>query len=105
LDLNEHFIQHPAATFFVRVQGYSMIGVGIHHNDLLIVDRSLEPRNGSIVVAVVDGEFTVKRLVIKGDKTWLYPENPAYESLQLGEGMELQIWGVVAHVIHSLKEC
>ncbi|MDP1773034.1 MAG: translesion error-prone DNA polymerase V autoproteolytic subunit [Methylobacter sp.] len=102
IDLNRQYVRHPAATFFVRVQGTSMIGAGIHNGDMLVVDRSLEAQSGSVVIAVINGELTVKRLVIKGDEVWLMPENQEFQPLQITEGMELQVWGVVAHVIHSL---
>lgn len=102
IDLNEQLVQHPAATFFVRVQGHSMINAGIHHGDLLIVDRSLQPKSGAIVIAVVNGELTVKRLHIDAGNVWLLPENPDFAPLPIAEGMDLHIWGVVAHVIHSL---
>jgi DNA polymerase V len=102
LDLNEHLIKHPAATFFVKVQGESMIGAGIHHGDMLVVDRSEDAKSGAIVIAVVNGELTVKRLKIESDRIWLMPENPNYAPLEIREGMELVIWGVVIHVIHSL---
>jgi len=102
IDLNQQYIKHPAATFFVKVQGHSMIGAGIHNGDMLVVDRSLEAQSGSIVIAVVNGELTVKRLLLNDDKVWLWPENPEYQPVQIKEGMELHIWGVVAHVIHSL---
>lgn len=101
IDLNRQYVRHPAATFFVRVQGTSMIGAGIHNGDMLVVDRSLEAQSGSVVIAVINGELTVKRLVIKGDEVWLIPENPEFQPLQITDGMELQVWGVVAHVIHS----
>nr|WP_052348247.1 translesion error-prone DNA polymerase V autoproteolytic subunit [Imhoffiella purpurea] len=101
VDLNEHLVQHPAATFFVRVQGESMTGAGIHHGDLLVVDRALEPKSGAIVVAVVDGELTVKRLHIEGERVWLMAENPAYPPLEIRDGQELFIWGVVAHAVRS----
>jgi len=101
LDLNEHLVRHPAATFFVRVQGDSMIGAGIHHGDLLVIDRALEPRSGSIVVAVVDGELTVKRLHLEDGRVALVAENPAYPPLVLSEGQTLHIWGVVAHAVRS----
>lgn len=101
LDLNEHLIQHPAATFFVKVRGDSMTGAGIHDGDLLVIDRALEPKSGSIVVAVIDGELTVKRLKIGDGRVWLMPENPAYPPLEILEGMELNIWGVVAHSVRS----
>lgn len=102
LDLNEHLVRHPAATFFVRVQGDSMTGAGIHHGDLLVVDRSLEPKSGAVVVAVVNGELTVKRLRVDAGGVWLLPENPAYPPLEIRDGLDLTIWGVVAHVVHSL---
>jgi DNA polymerase V len=102
IDLNQHYVRHPAATFFVRVQDTSMIGAGIHSGDMLVVDRSLEAKSGSIVIAVVNGEMTLKRLLLSGDEVWLMPENPDFQPLQILDGMELQLWGVVAHVIHSL---
>lgn len=101
IDLNQHYIKHPAATFFVRVQGYSMINAGIHDGDTLIVDRSLTAQSGAIVVAVVNGELTVKRLVLADECVWLKPENPDYSPIQIKENMDLHIWGVVAHAIHS----
>jgi DNA polymerase V len=102
IDLNQHYVRHPAATFFVRVQGTSMIGAGIHSGDMLVVDRSLEAKSGSIVIAVVNGEMTLKRLLLSGDEVWLMPENPDFQPLQILDGMDLQLWGAVAHVIHSL---
>ncbi|MBN2700276.1 MAG: translesion error-prone DNA polymerase V autoproteolytic subunit [Methylothermaceae bacterium] len=101
LDLNQHLVKHPAATFFVRVEGDSMTGAGIHHGDLLVVDRALEPKSGSIVVAAINGELTVKRLKIEGERLWLMPENPDFKPLEIGEGMEFLIWGVVAHAVRS----
>lgn len=101
LDLNQALVRHPEASFIVQVQGESMTGAGIQHGDLLVVDRALEPKTGAIVIAVVNGELTVKRLRIEGGRVSLVPENPAYPSIELGEGIDLQIWGVVAHVIHS----
>lgn len=102
LDLNEHLIDHPSATFFVRVTGCSMEGAGIHDGDLLVVDRALEPVHGRIVIAAIDGELTVKRLRIGQEGIWLEPENPAYSALQIVEGLDCVIWGVVRHVIHAL---
>jgi len=101
IDLNRQYVRHPAATFFVRVQGHSMIGAGIHNGDMLVVDRSLDAQSGAIVIAVVNGELTLKRLLMTGDDVWLMPENPEFQPLQITDGMELQVWGVVAHVIHS----
>lgn len=102
IDLNQHYIKHPAATFLVKVQGDSMVDAGIHNSDTLIVDRSLEAQSGSIVVAVVNGDLTVKRLWLEGDHVWLMPENAKYPPIAIREGMDLHIWGVVAHVIRSL---
>jgi DNA polymerase V len=101
LDLNEHLIRRPAATFFLRVLGDSMTGAGIHSGDLLIVDRSMHPANGRIVIAVVDGELTVKRLSRRRGRVRLMPENPRYRPIDIRDGQDLQIWGVVLHVIHS----
>jgi len=106
LDLNEHLIKHPSATFYVKVEGDSMIGAGIFSGDMLIVDRALEAINKKIIVAVVDGEFTVKRLIIKKrkniDKIFLQPENNNYPTIEILEEMEFEIWGVVTNVIHNV---
>jgi DNA polymerase V len=102
LDLNEHLVNHPAATFFVRVTGDSMIDKGIHSGDLLIVDRSLDPRDGNIVIAVVDSEPTVKQLEKRNGKLRLLPANKNYEPLEVSEQQSFEIWGVVTNVIHSL---
>ena len=101
LDLNEHLVPHPAATFVVRVAGDSMSGAGIRDGDLLVVDRAREARSGAIVVAVVDGELTVKRLRVGRDGVRLEAENPAYRPILVRESAELVIWGVVAHAIRS----
>jgi DNA polymerase V len=101
LDLNEHLLLHPQATFFMRVKGDSMTGAGIHDGDLLIVDRSLEATSGRVVVAALDGELTVKRLRRRGSRVVLQPENPAYPEIPIGEDRGLDIWGVVAYVIHA----
>ena len=101
LDLNTHLIHHQEATFFVKAQGDSMIGAGIHQGDILIVDKSLSPKSGKIVIAVVDGEFTVKRLhKYKGNIT-LKAENPEFEDIKIKGTDELIIWGVVTSVIHQ----
>lgn len=102
LDLNDLLIQHPAATFFVRAQGESMRDAGIHHNDILVVDRSLEPVSGKIVVCAINGELTVKRLVYEQDQWMLKAENPAYPNILLNDDLELVIWGVVTNVIHPV---
>ncbi len=102
LDLNKYLIKHPAATFFVRVTGYSMMGAGIYSGDLLVVDRSLEPRDKSVVIAVIDGELTVKRIRIGKKKITLEPENENYSVQQITEDTDFQVWGVVTNVIHAL---
>lgn len=102
LDLNKHLIRNPAATFFVRVSGDSMLGAGIHDGDLLIVDRSKEPKNGSVIIAVLNGQLNVKRLRIRRGKLSLEPENENYPVQPITEGMEFEVWGVVTNVIHSL---
>jgi DNA polymerase V len=103
LDLHELLIEHPAATFFVRVDGDSMIGAGIHSGDILVVDRSLTAHHGKIVIALLNGEFTVKRLKIEGKKILLASENSRYRPIEVLEESDFQIWGVVTYVIHSLK--
>ncbi len=102
LDLNEYLISHPASTFFVRVSGESMIGAGINNNDILIVDRSIDAKNGSVVVAVVDGEFTVKTMQRKGHTVILHPQNPDYQPIVVTGENDFSIWGVVTSVIHSV---
>lgn len=102
LDLNDYLIHNPAATFLVRVTGDSMKNAGIYSGDLLIVDRSLEPKDGNIVIAVIDGELTVKRLKYKQNKLTLVPENPKYKSIEITESMNFEVWGVVVTVIHPL---
>lgn len=101
LDLNEHLIKHPAATFFVKVSGDSMINAGIFSGDTLIVDRAVTPRNNQVVVAAVDGEFTVKRFQKKGKKIFLAAENPDFQPLEINEQNDFQVWGVVIYVIHQ----
>lgn len=102
LDLNEHLIKHPAATFLLRVSGSSMIGAGIHHNDILVVDRSLEPTSGKIVIACVNGELTVKRLRYENNRLQLVAENPSYPPIDITEEIDFRIWGVVTNVIHAV---
>lgn len=104
LDLNEHLIKNPAATFCVRVEGESMLGAGIRHHDLLIVDRKIAPQSGHVVIAAVNTELTVKRLVIdQANQVTLHPENEQYPVISIHEGMHFHILGVVTNVIHSLS--
>ena len=102
LDLNRHLIKHPAATFFVRVTGDSMIGAGIHSGDLLVVDRSLEAADRHVVAAVLDGELTVKRLSNQQGVLRLLPENLNYQPIEISRQHTFEIWGVVTSVIHAL---
>ena len=102
LDLNRHLIKHPAATFFVRVSGDSMIEAGIHHGDLLVVDRSLDAVDGHVIVAALDGELTVKRLFKRGEILRLLPANPAYHPIEILTQQTIEIFGVVTNVIQAL---
>ena len=101
LDLNELLVAKPTATYFVRAEGNSMEGAGIRSGDLLVVDRSLEADNGSIVIACVDGEFTVKTLRKGRGRVWLEAANPAYKAIRFDDEMELVVFGVVTAVIHQ----
>lgn len=103
LDLNEHLIAHREATFFVRVKGHSMTGAGIADGDLLVVDRSLDVASGDIVVAAIDGELTVKRLWQRGGRVRLIAENPAYAPIELKDGQELAVWGVVTSIVRRMR--
>lgn len=103
LDLNKHLIHHPAATFFVRVSGDSMTGARIHHNDILVVDKSLEAKSGSVVIATINGDFTVKTLEQQGNKVRLLAANPNYPTIEVSPDMDFDIWGVVTAVIHQFK--
>lgn len=103
LDLNEFLIEHPAATFFVRVKGESMIQAGINSGDILIVDRALEPCQGKIIIAAIDGELTVKRIQKIGSKLYLASENPEFSPIEINPQQSLTVWGVVTYVIHKVK--
>jgi DNA polymerase V len=102
LDLNKHLVKQPASTFFLRVSGDSMIGASIHPGDLLVVDRSLEPKDRNVVIAVVHGELVVKRFHRKEEEMFLLAENEDYAPLTITEAMDFSIWGVVTTVIHPL---
>lgn len=102
LDLNEHLIKHPAATFFVRVQGESMIDAGIHQNDLLIIDRSIIAKSNDLVVCILDGDFTLKRILFSGKTISLVPANRNYPLIKVGKEQDFEVWGVVKHVIHTV---
>jgi len=102
LDLNEHLIKHPSATFFVKVEGNSMINAGIHNGDTLIVDRALEPADKKIVIAVINGDMTVKRIRKLHGRLYLMPENDTFQPIEITEDADFQIWGVVSTVIHPV---
>ena len=101
LDLNEYLVKHPAATFIVKASGPSMTEAGILSGDLLIVDRSVTPKNNNIVIASVFGDLTVKKLRKKGSALFLVSANNEYPSIEVKEEMECFIWGVVTYVIHK----
>jgi DNA polymerase V len=102
LDLNQHLIKHPSATFYVYARGDSMLLAGISDGDMLIVDRSLEATNDSIVVAIINGEFTVKSISKVNEHLYLMPHNTSYNPIEITEEMDFEIWGVVTHSIHSV---
>ena len=101
IDLNEHLISNPFSTFFLRVTGDSMINAGIKDKDLIIVDKSLIAKPGNIIIAMIDGEFTIKRLSIKNDELYLKAENHNYPDFRFKNHIDVQIWGVVIYSIHS----
>jgi len=103
LDLNELVVRHPVSTYYLRVEGDSMTGAGIVQGDIVVVDKSLEPKNGDIVVAAVDGDFTLKHLKRQGQEAWLVAANPAYRPIALHEAADAQLWGVVTYNIHKTR--
>jgi len=103
LDLNDFLVRNPSATFFVRVTGDSMVDAGIYSGDILVVDRSIRAKNGSIIIAVIDGELLVKRMRTEHNKLYLHPENPNYAIIEITSQMSFETWGVVTNVIHSLE--
>lgn len=102
IDLNRILINHPEATYFVRVQGDSMKNAGIFQDDVMIVDKSLNPKSGDVVIASINGEFTVKTIGKINGKTFLFPSNPKYQPIPVDDCEELQIWGIVTYVIHKV---
>jgi DNA polymerase V len=102
IDLNKELTDNPLATFYIKVKGNSMIDAGINDNDVLVVDRSLEPQNNKIAICFIDGEFTVKRILVEQDCLYLMPENPSYSPIKVTEENQLIIWGMVTYVIKKL---
>jgi DNA polymerase V len=101
IDLNKYLVTNPSATFMIRVEGDSMIGAGIFSNDVLVVDKSKDPKNGDVIVAVLNGEFTIKRFIKENGVYYLKPENPDYQDIVLNNHSGFQIWGVVTYVLHN----
>ena len=104
IDLNEFLIKNPTATFFVRVEGRSMVNAGIHPGDILIVDKSIDPLPNNIVIAVVDGEFLVKRLITECGERLLVGDSPDYVRIELQKGSQVELWGVVTWVVHKVGQ-
>lgn len=102
VNLHELLVHNSAATYFVRAVGDSMLGAGVHDGDLLVVDRSAEARSGRVVIAALDGELTVKRLVRRKGRALLLPENPAYPEIDITDREHVHIWGVVTYAVHKL---
>lgn len=102
LDLNRHLVHHPTSTYFVRVTGDSMEEAGIHSGDLLVVDTSIPPKEGMVVIASLESGLTVKRLVKRSENAWaLVAANERYPAFELAEEIDVVVWGVVVHAIHS----
>ena len=102
ISLDEELIKNKEATFFARVSGESMINAGLEDGDLIVIDRSIEPSNNKIAVCFIEGEFTVKRIIVKKDKVWLKPENSSYKAIEVKDDDQLVIWGIVTNVIKKL---
>jgi DNA polymerase V len=102
IDLNKELSENQLATFYIKVKGNSMIDAGIDDKDVLVVDRSLEPQNNKIAICFIDGEFTVKRILVEKECLYLMPENPNYSPIKITEENELIIWGIVTYVIKKV---
>ena len=102
ISLDKELIKNQEATFFARVSGESMVNAGLEDGDLIIIDRSIEPSNNKIAVCFIEGEFTVKRLIVKRNKIWLKPENSSYKPIEVKDDDQLIIWGIVTNVIKKL---
>jgi len=102
ISLDQELVKNKDATFYARVDGDSMIGAGIEDGDLLVIDRSLKPENGKIAVCLIDGDFTVKRIIKEKGKVYLMAENKKYQRIEIKEENELVIWGIVNYVIKKL---
>jgi DNA polymerase V len=103
IDLNKELVKHPAATFYGRVVGDSMVDAGVDEGDILVIDRSLDPRDGDMAVCFVDGEFTLKHLRFRDGGLTLVPANENYPSIQVKEESDFKMWGVVTYVIKKIR--
>lgn len=103
LDLNDLIVKNPVSTFYIRVEGDSMIGAGIKSGDIVVVDKSLNPKSGDIVVAAVEGEFTLKYLKLRDSQAWLVAANPDFEPIAMHEATDAGVWGVVTYIIHKVR--
>lgn len=103
IDLNTALSENPLATFYIRVSGHSMTGAGIDDKDILVVDRSIDAKDESIAICVIDGEFTVKRVRFKADGIWLVAENPDFSPKKIEESDRFEIWGIVTYVIKRVS--
>jgi len=101
ISLDKHLIQNPSATFMAYANGNSMVDAGIHHGDILIIDRSLNARDGDIIIAVLHGEFTVKQLSIINNTFFLLPKNPKYSPIKISDDMDFEVWGIVSYSIRK----
>jgi DNA polymerase V len=101
LNLHDYLVQHPSATFCVRAIGDSMVDAGIQSSDVMVIDRALTPKNNDIILAVVNGEFTVKRIKKSEDELYLMPANENYKPMKITQEMNFQVWGVVTFIIHK----
>lgn len=102
IDLNTALSENPLATFYIKVEGHSMIDAGINDKDVLVVDKSLEPQNNKIAICYIDGAFTVKRIKLKKDGLWLMPENAKYTPIKVTDENSFLIWGMVTYVIRAV---
>ena len=103
IDLNKELVKHPAATFYGRVVGDSMIDAGVDEGDILVIDRALEAKDGDMAVCFVDGEFTLKYLKFNDGLLTLVPANPKYPEIEITEGVDFKMWGVVTYIIKKVK--
>ena len=102
IDLNKELVKHPASTFYGRVVGDSMIDAGVDEGDILVIDKALEPKDGDMAVCFVDGEFTLKYLSMRSGRLVLKPANPRYPQIEITEGMDFKMWGVVTYIIKKV---